>query len=331
MVAPGMDDLNRKLISTSFRLNLKAPTNFPQWRFDLQRIVRQHLGAAFLGSECPQAGLAAGMNTRSMGIKSEAEMLAETDLLITAVNLWHSHNATLFDILSASVLMTESQITMVSARYDSDGQAFYRYILSLFDTSRGSEQLKLIDSLKKLTISPSSRAADVDAVCEVIENSYGKIVGNDVSTPDGMIAKVMGLFPADSHYAPYIVALQAHVDTGTIAPWSDFATFRAQIKEACLKADARHGGASHAHIAAPLVGAPRAHAQKPSGGRDAGKVVCAHCNLRKCDGKTCWVFGNASTESESPKFQLLVNGLRKWAKEKNLTQLKADSAFPPKA
>ena len=51
MVSPVMDnDLTRKLISTTFRLNLKAPTNFAQWHFDLQRIVRQSLGAGFLGS-----------------------------------------------------------------------------------------------------------------------------------------------------------------------------------------------------------------------------------------------------------------------------------------
>jgi hypothetical protein len=82
---------------------------------------------------------------------------------------WDEWNEITYDILIASVKLSPSQNTYVANHFAtaSDGEGFYRYILSFADTHKDSAQLRLKTKLRDLRITVDMTSDDVAGIFEL--------------------------------------------------------------------------------------------------------------------------------------------------------------------
>ena len=78
---------------------------------------------------------------------------------------WELWNETLYDILIASVSLSPSQMDHVSKSFasTSDGQAFYRWVLSHADNRKESAQIRLKTRLRDLKLTADMSSDQVKA------------------------------------------------------------------------------------------------------------------------------------------------------------------------
>ena len=114
---------------------------------------------------------------------------------------WELWNETLYDILIASVSLSPSQMDHVSKSFasTSDGQAFYRWVLSHADNRKESAQIRLKTRLRDLKLTADMSSDQVKAVLEDLGNIWPQIIEHalveDWSRP--AIRKALSLFPAE--------------------------------------------------------------------------------------------------------------------------------------
>ena len=112
---------------------------------------------------------------------------------------WELWNETLYDILIASVSLSPSQMDHVSKSFasTSDGQAFYRWVLSHADNRKESAQIRLKTRLRDLKLTADMSSDQVKAVLEDLGNIWPQIIEHnlveDWSRP--AIRKALSLFP----------------------------------------------------------------------------------------------------------------------------------------
>ncbi|KAL1525638.1 hypothetical protein AB1Y20_020491 [Prymnesium parvum] len=158
-----------KFPSTPTRWDLVDRKSFPQWHVDLKRVVKYATTATFLGSQPPPFNVAstAGPATRSVarGSSTSSATHAHAHAPTPAQEEWLRHNILLYDIMTASVTLTEDQLDHVEKAFGavSDGNAMYDWVISHADDSTLSAQIVLKQALKKLSIGDMASADEVDA------------------------------------------------------------------------------------------------------------------------------------------------------------------------
>ncbi|KAL1523270.1 hypothetical protein AB1Y20_018220 [Prymnesium parvum] len=210
-----------KFPATPTRWNLKERKDFPQWHSDLRRVVRHATAPGFLGSPPPALEWDGGGGPRTRAsVRSKANSSAAHAHAHAATftqDEWLQHNILLYDIVMASVTLTEAQLVHVENGFGSvaDGNALYDWVVSHADDNKLSVQLHLKETMRKLSIGDTATADEVDEVLEVIELSWPKIKGYDNSSAAPSVEYALGLFPSSYMRASYISALQVHQDRGT--------------------------------------------------------------------------------------------------------------------
>ncbi|KAL1520607.1 hypothetical protein AB1Y20_022181 [Prymnesium parvum] len=187
-----------KFPSTPTRWNLKERNAFPQWHSDLRRVVRYATAPGFLGSSPPalewdaEAAPRTRTTARSKATSSAAH--AHAHAATFSQGEWLRYNTLLYDIILASVTLTEAQLVHVEDGYGSvaDGNALYAWVISHADDNKLSVQLQLKEAMRKLHISDTATADEVDEVLEVIELSWPKIKGYDNSSAEPSIDYALG-------------------------------------------------------------------------------------------------------------------------------------------
>ncbi|KAL3892971.1 MAG: hypothetical protein SGPRY_014602 [Prymnesium sp.] len=218
------DYKSRTTPSTDYRWDLKDSRKFPQWSADIHRIVRQHTSAHFIGSARPSDEVRPLPRsepkpvTRSdTGLEQQAQSAHPSQASQPAV--WDSWNEVLFDVISASVALSESQLTTVAARFGRtyDGQGLYTWVFSHANMQSQSAQLRLRAQIEALVITPAASAADVDGVLETIENVWPKITAFDLSSPRPAVEFAISRFPQTFSRIHHVAAMQAIIETLAVA------------------------------------------------------------------------------------------------------------------
>ncbi|KAL1530638.1 hypothetical protein AB1Y20_001538 [Prymnesium parvum] len=148
-----------KFPSTPTRWNLKERNAFPQWHSDLRRVVRYATAPGFLGSPPPalawgdEAAPRARTSARSKATARATHAHAHA-ATFSQDECWLRYNVLLYDIILASVTLTEAQLVHVENGLGSvaDGNALYAWVLTHADDNKLSVQLQLKEALRKLTI-----------------------------------------------------------------------------------------------------------------------------------------------------------------------------------
>ncbi|KAL3911366.1 MAG: hypothetical protein SGPRY_008724 [Prymnesium sp.] len=199
MVADSRSTITR---STDYR-DLKDSRKFVQWSADLHRIVRQHTTPHFIGSVRPGDALSADEpeggifrpSTRAKVRVLEGTHASHGDV-VAQQDLWDQWNVALFDITSASVDLSKSQLALVSTRFEKtcDGQGLLAWVLSHADSQKQSAQLRLRATVEGIEIPPTASAADIDEQLEIVENLWPKIRAFDQSSARRAVEFVLSEF-----------------------------------------------------------------------------------------------------------------------------------------
>ncbi|KAL1496198.1 hypothetical protein AB1Y20_014814 [Prymnesium parvum] len=169
-----------KFPATPSRWDLVDRMKFPQWHADLKRVVKYVTSPTFLGSSPPPFNVAsaAGPSTRSVGRSSSSSSAAHAHAHTPtpAQEEWLKFNILLYDIMLASVTLTEDQLVHVEDAFGkvSDGNALYDWVLTHADDSA-------------FGLAPAMREAEVQARCLVTVPTRGlgfKIVRRRARAPN---------------------------------------------------------------------------------------------------------------------------------------------------
>ncbi|KAL1528794.1 hypothetical protein AB1Y20_010119 [Prymnesium parvum] len=175
--------------------------------------------------------------------------------------------------------------------------------------------------MKKLNISETATADEVDDAFRTIEINWPKIIGYDNSSAAPSIEFAISLFPRAYMHRAYIAALQIYHDGG--GRWTKFSDFRAEVVERLKCCDARDPPpvqpAAFAAVPESATRKKTTHAQS----------ACQRCDMSFCDGKDCIIFNTNAPVRASGSARRLVHYLRQYAKEKNLKSMKGER--PPDA
>mmetsp|Transcript_27887 Transcript_27887/g.64025 ORF Transcript_27887/g.64025 Transcript_27887/m.64025 type:complete len:248 (+) Transcript_27887:1125-1868(+) len=188
--------------ATPTRWDLLDRIKFPQWHVDLRRVVKYATTPTFLGSSPPPFNVASspGPATRSARRSTSFSSAAHAHAHAPTPEQeeWLKHNILLYDIMLASVTLTEDQLDHVENAFGkvSDGNALYDWVISHADDTTLSAQLVLKEALKKLVIGETASALEVDEVFRVIQVTWPKISDYDNASSAPMIEFALSLFPA---------------------------------------------------------------------------------------------------------------------------------------
>ncbi|KAL1528793.1 hypothetical protein AB1Y20_010118 [Prymnesium parvum] len=125
--------------ATKERWDLKDRMKFPQWHHDLVRIVKRSTTPTFLGSQPPKLEdsvySSEGPTTRSSARTAAENFMTHTNAHACTVDEWMQHNTMLYDIIMASITLTEDQFIHVDqgVGQHSDGNALYEWVLTHAD------------------------------------------------------------------------------------------------------------------------------------------------------------------------------------------------------
>ncbi|KAL1529858.1 hypothetical protein AB1Y20_000789 [Prymnesium parvum] len=211
-----------KFPATPTRWDLLDRIKFPQWHADLKRVVKYATSPTFLGSSPPPFNVAsaAGPSTRSAmrSTSSTSASHAHACAPTPAQEEWLKHNILLYDIMLASVTLTEDQLDHVESAFGkvSDGNALYDWVVSHADDSTLSAQIVLKQALKKLVIGDMATALEVDEVFRVIQVTWPKITEYDNTSSAPMIEFALSLFPSGYAHKYYLAAVQMFQDGGAV-------------------------------------------------------------------------------------------------------------------
>ena len=236
---------------------------------------------------------------------------------------WSEWNETIYDILIASVKLSPTQHAYVSSNFaqESDGLGFYQWVISHADTSKGSAQARLKRELRDLKITADMNSDQVKSALEAIEEKYPLIKEHlligEWNRP--AITLALGMFPPDHPDTAYITAQRVQHAMNPSSSWPTFTRFRNDIIEwlAYEEENRRTSGAGTNPTALALHGRQTGSTHRPANNGNASTGSCSTCDLRRCTGTPCFVFGNCDPP-KSAKFRSIINFFKDYAAEKGL-------------
>ena len=160
---------SRPIVSTSTRWNLKDDTIYPQWHRDLCRILRHATSSTFLLSSRPALDtIIERQSAARMTRQAPTTSLAQAQQILEE---WDAHNAKVYDIVDASVTLTEAQMLEVEAKFGDGGRGleYLDWVRAHSNSDKQSAQLRYQKSLDELMIAPTATAAEINTVFEIIE------------------------------------------------------------------------------------------------------------------------------------------------------------------
>ena len=329
MVAPAHDSGGHKILksvqSTKAQWDLKDLESFSQWHLELIGLVRRQASRYFLASKRPP-DLPDEPEDLPQTRKG-AETLKEQNLMHASNRAamqqqWDEWNEITYDILIASVKLSPSQNTYVANHFAtaSDGEGFYRYILSFADNHKDSAQLRLKTKLRDLKITADMTSDDVAGIFELIEEIWPQIHEHQLSTDwsSAAVSKALSLFPMDHPDAAVIAAhrVQHSRSKSNKDSWPDFTSFKNELVEyLAMEEETRRANSSLS---------PYNNTALALNGRQPAKGSCTTCDLDCCKGAPCLVF-NSTKPVSSPNLRAIINYFQEYAKENGYkTSMKGD-------
>ena len=304
--------LMRKAPHTDYRWNLTNEEKFPQWRMDLEKIVRHSTCRGFLGSKPPlyenYQDLAPGANTYEQFSRLEQD--------------WDKWNELLFDIIQGSLDLNPNKVEYVNLQFaeNLDGNGLWNWVLTHADHAKQSQQEKLKNQIKRLHISNNATPTEIDDILQLISLYWTKIKSFE-QNPRAMISYALEKFKNNTSYGTIITTLSTLHDNSPIPLWDNYNQFREKLVENISLGYERADG--EANIAMPFAGA----SGPPGRQKRTFSNNCDRCDVANCQGSLkCCIFGNGEPSGYGSK--MYVKLIKAYVKHKGLTKAKKLGRLP---
>ena len=312
MLVQSQHALMRKAPHTEYRWNLLDMERFPQWKADIERLVRQYTCKGFLESSPP-----------SIEQLDPTQQSTETyDALQAMTNNWYKWNEDLYDIIQGSLNLSPAKIEYVNTRFsgDLDGNMLWSWVISHADQQKQSQQERLKATLNKLQVTDDTTVGAIDDMLQSVSLAYPKIRGWDQSD-SAKISFALRMFTYCSTHHARIVTLTTLHENSLTPLWQSYDQFREKLVEA-LALDGER--TSTANVAMPYAGrtAPNANGKSRTFTNN-----CSRCDVTNCKGgDNCYIFGNGTPAPRAAqRYAVLVKA---FVKHKNLKVAKRLGRLP---
>ena len=228
-------------------------------------------------------------------------------------------NAKVYDIVDASVTLTEAQMLEVESKFGDGGRGleYLDWVRAHSNSDKQSAQLRYQKSLDELMIAPTATAAEINTVFEIIETVWPKLI--DKSGPrNEQIRLALDLIP-ESHHA-HSVADRFSTDdimgfNNLADKFDSFASFKVAFIEMIDVKAIKKNVTEHSTLAFARWSAARKERSQSNPRRDpAGQ--CHTCPIRCCEGapNKCCVFSDKMPQIASIPQKQLIQSCRDYIK-----------------